>query len=315
MPCCSIIIPAYNAMNYLPETLKSVLKQTFTDFEVLIINDGSSDNIVEWFCNIIDSRVKLISQENQGVSAARNIGIKNSTGEYIAFIDADDLWEPTKLEKQLQCFKNHPSVGLVHTAMRMIDEEGKSLGRTFISNVEGDALKSLLQQNTIVTSSVIVSRSCLNVGNFDNNLHSSEDWELWVRIALRYPIMLIKEPLVFYRQHPNNTTKNWQMLEQDLGSIEQVFQLVPQELSYLKNRTYAYANIYLAWKALQTGYCKQAAYFRNQAIKHYSPILFFPKMIRLNFAMALSQMLGNNGFNRIQSLIYTIRRRLSTVKT
>ncbi|MBE9214636.1 glycosyltransferase family 2 protein [Plectonema cf. radiosum LEGE 06105] len=314
MPCCSIIIPAYNAMNYLPQTLESVLKQTFTDFEVLIINDGSSDNIVEWFYNIVDSRVKLISQENQGVSAARNIGIKNSKADYIAFIDADDLWEPTKLEKQLQCFKDNPSVGLVHSAMTMIDQEGKSLGRTFISNVEGDALKPLLEQNTIVTSSVIVRRSCLDVGNFDNNLRSSEDWELWVRIALRYPIMLIKEPLVFYRQHPNNTTKNWQMLEQDLRSIEQVFQSVPQELSYLKNRTYGYANIYLAWKALQTGYSKQAAYFRNQAIKHYSPILFFPKMIRLNFAIALSQILGNNGFNRIQSSIYTIRRRFSTVK-
>lgn len=315
MPCCSIIIPAYNAMNYLPQTLESVLEQTFTGFEVLIINDGSSDNIVEWFCNIVDPRVKLISQENQGVSAARNIGIQNSTGEYIAFIDADDLWEPTKLEKQLQCFQNNPSIGLIHTAMTIIDEEGKSLGRTFISNVEGDALKPLLEQNTIVTSSVIIRRSCLDVGNFDNNLHSSEDWELWVRIALRYPIMLIKEPLVYYRHHANNTTKNWQMLEQDLHSIEQIFQSVPQELSYLKNRTYAYANIYLAWKALQTGYCKQAAYFRNQAIKHYSPTLFFPKMIRLNFAIALSQILGNNAFNRIQSLIYTIRRRFSTVKT
>ena len=97
----SVIIPAYNAMNYLPQTLKSVLQQTFTDFEILIINDGSSDDIVEWSSQISDSRVKLISQINQGVSAARNTGIRNAQGEYIAFIDADDLWEPTKLEKQV----------------------------------------------------------------------------------------------------------------------------------------------------------------------------------------------------------------------
>ncbi|MEM7714189.1 MAG: glycosyltransferase [Cyanobacteria bacterium P01_A01_bin.68] len=315
MSYCSIIIPAYNAIKYLPETLESVLKQTFTNFEVLIIDDGSSDSIVEWAADIIDPRVKLISQNNQGVSAARNTGIKKSKGEYIAFLDADDLWEATKLEKQLQCFKNNPSLGLVHTAMILIDEEGKSLGRTFTSNVDGDALKALLEQNTIVTSSVTVRRNCLEtVGNFDNKLRSSEDWELWVRLAYRYPFALIKEPLVFYRQHPHNTTKNWQMLEQDLLYIEQVFRSVPQKLSYLKNHTYAHANIYLAWKALQTGYCNQAAYFRNQAIKHYSSILLSHKLIRLNFAIALFKIFGNNGFSRIQSLIYTIRRRVSTVK-
>lgn len=316
MPCCSIIIPAYNALRYLPETLESVLVQTFTDFEVIIINDGSYDNIVEWAVEIQDPRVKFISQENKGVSAARNLGIENAIGEYIAFLDADDLWEPTKLEKQIECFQKNSSLGLVHTEMALIDEESKSLGRKFTSNIEGNGLKSLLEQNTIVTSSVIVRRSCLErLGNFDINLSSSEDWELWVRIAANYLIAQIKEPLVFYRQHPNNTTKNWQMLEQDLYTIEQVFQSVPEELSYLKKRTYAYANIYLAWKALQTGYCQQAAYFRNQAIKHYLPILFSSKLMRLNLAIALLQIFGNNGFTRIQSSIYSIRRRFSTAKT
>ncbi|MCJ8280166.1 MAG: glycosyltransferase [Rivularia sp. ALOHA_DT_140] len=246
MPCCSIIIPAYNAIKYLPETLESVLKQSFTDFEVFIIDDGSYDNIVEWVDGIQDSRVKFISQKNKGVSAARNLGISNASGEYIAFLDADDLWESSKLEKQLQYLAENPSVGLIHAEMALIDEESKSLGRKFTSDIEGNALKQLLEQNTIVTSSVIVRRSCLEkVGNFDNNLTSSEDWELWVRIALHYSIAIIKEPLVFYRIHANNTTKNWQMLEQDLRLIEQVFQSVPEELFYLKKRTYAYSNIYL----------------------------------------------------------------------
>lgn len=315
MPCCSIIIPAYNSIKYLPETLESVLKQTFTDFEIIIIDDGSYDNIVEWASRIQEPRVKFISQQNKGVSAARNLGIDLTTGEYIAFLDADDLWEATKLEKQLQCLKNNPSLGLVHTEMTVIDEESKLLGRKFTSNVEGNALKPLLEQNTIVTSSVIVRRSCLEtVGNFDSNLTSSEDWELWVRIASRYCIALIKEPLVYYRQHSKNTTNNWQMLEQDLRYIEQVFQSVPPQLSYLKNRSYAYANIYLAWKALQTGYCQQAAYFRNQAIKHYGSIIFSHKLMRLNLAIAILKIFGNNGFNRIQSLIYTIRRRYCNLK-
>ncbi|AFY58046.1 glycosyl transferase [Rivularia sp. PCC 7116] len=315
MPCCSIIIPAYNAIKYLPATLESALRQSFTDFEVLIIDDGSYDNIVEWASEIKDPRVRFLSQQNKGVSAARNLGIKKAKGEYIAFLDADDLWEPTKLEKQLQLFKNNLSLGLVHTAMLIIDEQSKSLGRIFTSNVEGNALEKLLEQNTIVTSSVIVRHSCLQaVGNFDENLTSSEDWELWVRIASRYSIAQIKEPLVYYRQHANNTTKNWQMLEQDLSSIEQVFQSVPGELSDIKKRTYAYANIYLAWKALETGYCQQAAYFRNQSIKHYFNILFCANFIRLSLAIALLQIFGNNGFSRIKSMIYTVRRRFSTVK-
>ncbi|MEL7246729.1 MAG: glycosyltransferase family 2 protein, partial [Cyanobacteria bacterium J06573_2] len=100
-----------------------------------------------------------------------------------------------------------------------------------------------------------------------------------------------------------------------LSSIEQIFQLVPEELSHIKKRTYAYANIYLAWKALQTGYSQQAAYFRNQSIKHYSSILFSSNFIRLSLAIALLQIFGNDGFSRIQSLTYSIRRRFSTVKT
>ncbi len=315
MPYFSIIIPAYNAIKYLPETLESVLKQTFTDFEVVIIDDGSDDNIIEWATGIKDSRVKLISQENQGVAAARNLGINQTIGKYIAFIDADDLWEVSKLEKQFHCLQNNPSVGLVHTEMMLIDDNSQSLGRKFTSNVEGNALKQLLEKNTIVTSSVIVNRNCLEtVGNFDRNLTSSEDWELWVRIAAHYPIALVKEPLVFYRQHANNTTKNWQMLEQDLRNIEQVFKSVPQELSDLKQQTYANANIYLAWKALQTDYCQQAAYFRNQSIKHNPKIILSSQLIRLSLAIALLQIFGKDGFSRIQSWIYKIRRRFSTAK-
>src|SRR4028119_1857024 len=124
MPKVSVIIPAYNAMAYLPETLESVINQTFTDFEVLIINDGSPDGIVEWASEIKDSRVKLISQENQGLSGARNTGIWSSQGEYLAFLDADDIWEPTKLEKQVQCLDKNLDVGMVSSGISTIDPNG-----------------------------------------------------------------------------------------------------------------------------------------------------------------------------------------------
>ncbi|WP_138501896.1 glycosyltransferase family 2 protein [Nostoc sp. PA-18-2419] len=314
MPKVSIIIPAYNAMNYLPETLKSILFQTFSDFEVLIINDGSTDNIVQWARELPDPRVRLIVQENQGVATARNTGINHAKGKYIAFLDADDLWEPTKLEKQVNYLINHPEVGLLHTSMTLIDSQGNSSGRVITSNAEGNALKKLLEQNTVVTSSVIVRYFCLkNVGEFNKDLRYSQDWEMWVRIATRYSFAVIKEPLVYYRQHFNNATKNWQMLEQGFGVIEKLFQLVPKELIFLKNRSYGYANIYLAWKALQNGDRQQATYFRNNAIAYYSRLRYSPWCIRLSIAIAIMEWLGFDGFNRVLVIIYAFRRRIVSI--
>ncbi|MDF5707842.1 MAG: glycosyltransferase family 2 protein [Nostoc sp. S4] len=314
MPKVSIIIPAYNAMTYLPETLKSILFQTFTDFEVLIINDGSTDNIVQWASELPDPRVRLIVQENQGVATARNTGIERAKGKYIAFLDADDLWEPTKLEKQVHYLKNHPEVGLLHTSMMLIDFQGNSLGRIITSNAEGNALKKLLEKNTIVTSSVIVRSYCLQkVGKFNSNLRSSEDWDMWIRIATNYPLAVIKEPLVYYRQHNNNMTKNWQILEQDLVTIENLFQSLQRELLYLKNRSYGYASIYLAWKALHNGDRQHATYFRNNAIAYYPQLRYSPWCIRLSIAIAIMQWLGFDGFSRVLVIIYAFRRRIVSI--
>ena len=105
MPKVSVIIPAYNAVTYLPETVESVLRKNFTDFEVLIVNDSSSVQIVQWASQVADPRGRLISQENQVLSRERNTGIAHAQAEYIAFLDADDLWEPTKLENQVRCLK------------------------------------------------------------------------------------------------------------------------------------------------------------------------------------------------------------------
>jgi glycosyltransferase involved in cell wall biosynthesis len=139
----SVIIPAYNAMNYLPETLKSVLRQTFTDFEILIIDDGSSDNLVQWVSQLVDPRIKLISQNNQGVSVARNTGITHAQGEFIAFLDADDLWEATKLEKQLHTLEDNPAVGLVYTWTAFIDQSGKFTGILLASHAEGNVWEQI----------------------------------------------------------------------------------------------------------------------------------------------------------------------------
>lgn len=316
MPKVSIIIPAYNAMTYLPETVESVLRQTFTDFEVLIIDDGSSDNIVQWASGLVDPRVKLITQQNQGLPGARNTGINQAKGEYIAFLDADDLWEATKLEKQVHCLDNNPTVGLVHTWMLLVDEQGKSTGRVMKSNAEGDVWKQLVERNIIACPSVIVRRCCFEtVGLFDINLRSIEDWDMWLRIASCYPFEVIKEPLAYYRQLPGSMSKNCQVMEQAFHTvIEKAFHSAPSELLYLKNQSYGHANLCLAWKALQSrdrDY-NLALHFQQQTISYYPQLRFSWEYIRLSLAIATLQRFGQKHYGKVLALIYTLRRRISS---
>ncbi len=313
MPNVSIVIPAYNAMKYLPETIDSVLNQTYNDFEVLIINDGSSDHIVQWVSQLVDPRVKLISQTNQGVTVARNKGIACAQGEYIAFLDADDLWEPTILEKQVRCLEDNPAVGLVHTWMTIIDEQSKLTGKVMTSNAEGDAWKQVVELNTVPCSSVMVRRCCFEtVGVFDQNLRNIDDWDMWIRIAARYPFAVIKEPLMRYRQHLNNMTKNWKEVEQSSQIIiETAFRSAPPELLYLKRRSYGYSNLFLAWKPLQSSNrdYKSAMHLRATAIAHYPQLRYSWQYVRLSLAIAALQWFGSDSYSRMLALIYALRRR------
>jgi glycosyltransferase involved in cell wall biosynthesis len=318
MPKVSVVIPAYNAMQYLPETVDSVLRQSFTDFELLIIDDGSLDNIKEWTFNLPDKRVKLISQTNQGLSSARNTGIVNSNGEYIAFLDADDLWEETKLEKQVNYLNEQPQVGLIHTWMLLIDEQSQPTGKIMKSYAEGKIWQQLLEKNIIACPSVMVRRRCFaTVGLFDKDLRSIEDWDMWIRIAVFYPFAVIKEPLAYYRQLPNSMSKNCQIMNEAFNIvIEKAFKSAPKELLYLKNRSYGYAKICLAWKALQSinKDFKLALHFRKLAIAHYPQIIFSREYINLSLAIIAMQYLGADFYCKFLTLIYTWRRINLTIK-
>jgi len=315
----SVIIPAYNAMAYLPETVASVLGQTLKDFELIIVNDGSSDDVETWFSQLTDPRVRLISQSNQGLACARNTGIANTQGEYIAFLDADDLWEPTKLEKQLQLMEQNPAVGLAYTWVAYIDETGKSTGRVFSHQADGQVWEQLIQHNIVECGSVaMVRRTCFDqVGVFDSQLTSfnvNEDWDMWLRIAAKYPFGVIKEPLVLYRQHSNGASKNWNAMEQSFQIvIEKAFaSAAPQQL-HLKRKSYAAANLCLAWKPLQ---CRdkdyrKSQYFRQQAVYHYPAVRFSVEYLRLSLAIAIMRWLGPNGYKQFLLLFYEMRRQTS----
>lgn len=312
MPKVSVIIPAYNAMTYLPETVESALNQTFTDFELLIINDGSSDNIVEWTAQLTDGRVRLISQVNQGTAAARNTGIINAKGEYIAFLDADDLWEPTKLEKQVHCLDHNPSVGLVDTWILLIDQYGNSTNRIRSHNTEGDVWKKVFEacdSPVCCGSSPMIRSSCFEtIGLFDQTIYA-EDVDMWLRIASRYHFGLVKEVLVKYREHPNNKSKDCQsMLEGFRELIEKTYQSLPTGSLYLRGRCYGRLNLFLGWRAMEKKDYKQAAYFRQQAIAHYPQIRYDLKCVRLGFAIKVVSWFGPEVFDRVRSFNRALRR-------
>jgi glycosyltransferase involved in cell wall biosynthesis len=316
IPKVSIVIPAYNAMTYLPDTLTSVFQQTFSNFEVLLVDDGSTDSIQTWVTQTVhDPRVKLISQTNQGLSSARNTGITHSQSEYIAFLDADDLWHPTKLEQQVAWLDAHPDIGLIYNWTALIDSTGNPTGRVLGNPIEGNVFVEMLQRNIIDCPSVLVRRQCFDqVGLFDCKLRSVEDWDMWIRIAAVYPFAVTPLPLVYYRQHPSNMSKNWRVMEQSFQQvITKAFASVSPELQVLKPKSLGSAYSVLAWKALQSQDrdCQLASQFQKQAIDHHPALRTSRENLRLTIAILTLKWLGTDGYNRFLAVVYALRRRLS----
>ncbi len=212
-PTCSIIVPCYNSSKYLPACLDSLLRQTYVDFEVVIIDDGSTDdtdNVIKPYLN--DSRMKYIKQQNAGPAKARNKGIKSAEGNFIAFLDSDDLWKATKLEKQMQLFADS-SVGVIYSTARYINDLGQdvcSLNRMeYLKPREGKVTDFLFVDNFVPFSSVVIRRECLDkAGLFDEELGSSEDWDLLLRISVFFEFRYIDEPLLYYRLHSNQVSRD-----------------------------------------------------------------------------------------------------------
>jgi len=218
MHLISVIIPAFNAENFIAKTIISVLSQTYTNLDVIVVDDGSQDNTFQVVNEFVrqDSRIKLCKQKNLGVAAARNYAISQARGNFIAPIDADDIWYPEKLSKQLRCLDNSKdSVGLVYTWSIFIDEKGDFTGGANISNWEGNVFLPMAYRNFIGhASGPLIRKSCLEkVGNYNVNLkelgaQGCEDRDLYLRIARHYEFRVIPEFLVGYRLTNNSMSCN-----------------------------------------------------------------------------------------------------------
>lgn len=220
-PLVSVVIPNHNYAAYVGQAVESVLGQTRSDVEIIVVDNGSLDDSLEVLGAYRD-RCEVIAQPDLGQSAARNRGIEVSHGEFIAFLDADDIWRADKLERQLALFESDPAIALVYCSLEVVDRDLRPTGETVRAEVRGDALDAFARWpgRAIVTggeSTAVVRRSALrDVGVFETSLSISGGWDLWRRIATHHRIDLVDEPLVLNRRHGSNLTRRLAAYERDV---------------------------------------------------------------------------------------------------
>jgi len=208
----SVIVPTYNRADIISETIGSVLNQTYQNFEIIVVDDGSIDNTREIIVNINDPRIKYIYQENAGPSAARNNGIKNAQGEYVAFLDSDDIWLPEKLEKQVNIINDNPDIGMVSCWAEGVSHDLKQVLYRKASkiNCQKDFIRGMLfdPDNTINgTPTFVIKKEYFDkVGYFPENMKLLEDWDMWFRAALESEYCCINEVLAKFRTHSSLST-------------------------------------------------------------------------------------------------------------
>jgi len=227
MPFFSIIIPCYNQSEWLTFSLSELQKQDFQQWEAIVVNDGSTDDsgtVADNFAST-DSRIKVIHQNNLGLSSARNTGIRNASGKWLNFHDSDDYLLPGCLNKLHQTIHAHPDFELFQTGHELVDESNQIIRSGWLLEKEGLFLKNVFKGNPGPPLSFFISsKTAIEAGDFDPSLKSAEDWDFWIRVAkMGVPRFTVREPWVAYRYNSMSMTRNpWRMYENTVKVIERI---------------------------------------------------------------------------------------------
>ena len=262
----SVLIPLYNKERYIGETINSVLNQSYKNFEIIVVNDGSTDNSLVIANSIVDDRIKIFSKANEGVSAARNYGINKSSGNYIAFLDADDLWEPDYLERMHEMIVKFPQAGLYCCAyrnitdLRVVNPVNNESNMFLLDDYFARSVKNGLSIN--ITSATCVSRTlATSMPMFRNGIKRGEDIDVWLRIALNHPVAYCKIPLMNYRSDAaNSLSSNYTKAEDEFPYEEW--------LSYVSESSY-----YMRYVVLVFYIFAKRAYFAKDYMTCYHALL------------------------------------------
>ncbi|MGL5807314.1 MAG: glycosyltransferase family 2 protein [Xenococcaceae cyanobacterium] len=317
----SVIIPVYKVEKYIAETINSVLNQTYQDFELIIVDDGSPDRSVEICQQFKDPRLKIIRQKNQGVCAARNTGISHATGQYLAFLDGDDLWLPQKLEKHLKHLESSPDVGVSFSRSAFIDECGAALGIYQMPKLTEITPPLILRRNPVgngsapvirrevfeaieyMENSTGIQRQCY----FDPRLAHFEDVECWLRISLLtdWKTEGIPEALTLYRVNSKGASSNLNKQIEDLEKVlEKTKSYAPNLIEEHGEAAKAYEMRKLARWAVRLKAAPMAVSMAHRALSTYwKMIIEEPEKTLLTLAAAYSlYLLPQQIYNGIENL-------------
>ncbi len=256
MPIISVIIPAYNAEKTIKETIESVLNQTLSDFELIVINSNSSDSTSEIISQIQDPRLQLFNYPQGNAAINRNRGFNHAAGDFITFLDADDLWTPDKLELQYTTLVKNPQAAVVYSWTDCVDESGNFLRKCSYVNWSGDIYPHLLLDDFIGNgSNVMIRRDAFQAtGGFNESLTNAEDTEMWLRLAAKYEFVNVSKVQVLYRVSLYSKSSNILPLEKSNLAVINIAYADKKAANYQHLKKYSLGNLYkyLSYKSLDT---------------------------------------------------------------
>ncbi len=323
-PIFSVIIPIYQVESYLTACLESVLAQTETDFEVIMINDGSqdnSDNIAATYTRV-DSRFHLIHQKNRGLSGARNTGIRHAHGHYIALLDSDDVWHTTKLERHKQFHRRHPKISVSYSPSRLIDQHGQSLHLKQNPKLNNITARDILCRNPIgngssavlhhrVFDDIAFQRTSNNdIEFFDESLQQSEDIECWVRIitTTNHQFSGLTPALTNYRINTLGLSANHhQQFQHWQHAIDKIQHYAPNLISRYYTQAKAYQYRYLCRWSIQQGHKASARHYAQHMLKT-DWIILKQEPIRTTTTLMATVLISLLPLRFFQSLFQWVRR-------
>lgn len=321
MKFISVIVPVYNLEQYIVDTIESVFAQTYQHFELIVVDDGSTDRTAEICESFNEPKLKLIRQKNQGANAARNAGLRAAKGDYIAFLDGDDLWLPEKLAKHIEHLEQSPEVGISYSQSAFIDEAGEQMGLYQMPKLTDITIRDVLCRNPISNGSCAVLRKEVFEGikfqdnldgtqqdfYWDEQLQGSQDLDCWFRIALQtdWKMEGIPEILTLYRLNSNGLSakllkkqESWEQV------IEKTRKYAPDEVAQWENPARAYHLRYLARRAVTLRDGRTAVKLAWNAITTYPKMLLEePKRTGVTVAAAtVLSILPNSVYQQLENL-------------
>lgn len=273
----SVVVPSYNTAAFIAQTLRSILDQTMSDLEVIVVDDGSRDDSLAVLDAMRDARVTVVEQPNRGLAGARNTGILLARAEMIGFCDADDVWYPRKAERHLALMDTDPRLGLTFSFSEYLAENGMPTGQLLLTRCSRPAVRDLIRRNHIGNGSTPVVRKEVFrlAGLFDETLGSCEDFEMWVRSAACTPLLLglLPEVLTGYRVRPGSMTTSYDnFLEGHRLALERVRTYVPNFSEREAARSYAECLRIASRKAFSNGQVAMSRTLFLRALRH-APLL------------------------------------------